>query len=79
MYGGGKVGPRSYFMGEDLNFISVLLDSNLFNTVNISCTVHNATEVRYQAKTDRSVRQGKERGPSSYRTMDALFLVSRKC
>lgn len=35
--------PRSYFMGEDLNFISALLDSNLFNIVNISCTVQNGT------------------------------------
>lgn len=43
MCGGGKVGPRSYFMGEDLNFISALFDSNLFNTVNTSCTVQNGT------------------------------------
>lgn len=38
-----------------------------------------ASEVRYQTKTDCTVRQSKKCRSSSNRTMDALFLVSGKC
>lgn len=77
--GGGKVGPRSYLMGKDLNFVSASLHPKLFSTVNTRSTGKNAVEVRYQAEADRTLGQGEERGPPSDGTVDALFVVSGKC